>query len=120
MSDSGYAGHVEKKADDSKPTVFGPTPTKKAEKPVEAKWRPEEALYKRVLAITAVEEWKARLTSGQEVEISLNQQMNFIATQFITTYEERFGSLPEVKIPKLDVVKSDAAIRRYAQAALKK
>jgi hypothetical protein len=108
--DLGYAEYMEKKEAEGK-TPFGPTPVRRV-KLHPARWRTDKALFDKVVAVAAVEACKAELESGVESEISFNQQLTFIARQFILTYEEKFGDLPDPA--------DKVSIKRYAQAALKK
>lgn len=109
--DFGYAELMEKKDAEAR-EAFGPRPPRKVERPHTAKWRTDPALYEKVVAAAAVEECKAELESGGKVEISVNAQLTFIIKQFILTYEEKFGPLPDPK--------DKSALRRYAKAALDK
>lgn len=110
--DLGYDEYMDKKDAEGRPAAFGPTPVKKVSKPHEAKWRTNKVLYEKVLAIAAVQACKAELESGVESEVSFNMQLTFIAQEFVLTYEEKFGNLPKP---------DDAlAVKKYAQAALKK
>lgn len=109
--DLGYAEYMSQKDAEAR-EAYGPRPPRKLEKPHTAKWRTDPALYEKVVAAAAVEECKAELEGGGKVEISVNAQLTFIIKQFILTYEEKFGPLPDQK--------DKAALRRYAQAALKK
>jgi len=106
--DLGYAEYMSQK-DAEKP--FAPTPVRRT-KPHEAKWRTDKALIDKVAAIAAVEACKAELESGVPSEISFNSQLTHIAKQFVLTYEEKFGNLPNAK----DAV----TVKRYAQSLLKK
>lgn len=108
--DLGLAQYMERKDSEGK-TPFGPTPTRRV-KLHPARWRVDKAVFDKVVAIAAVEACKAELDSGVESEISFNQQLTFIAQQFILTYEEKFGDLPDPN--------DGVALKRYAQAALKK
>ncbi len=109
--DLGYAEYMSQK-DAEERAAFGPRPQRRVRNTYETKWRTEEALAKKVRAAAAVEECKAELEGGGEVEISVNAQLNFIVEQFIMTYEEKFGPLPDAS--------DKAALKKYAQAALKK
>lgn len=105
----GYVEEVSQKTTDER---FGPRPLPRARSTYETKWRTEPALYEKIRAAAAVEECKAELESGGAVKISVNAQLNFIIEQFIATYEEKFGALPNPDDKK--------ALRNYAAAALKK
>lgn len=109
MAELAYAERMSQKDAEGR---FGPRPPPRAREVYETKWRTEPALHEKVRAAAAVEECKAELESGGEVKISVNAQLNFIVEQFIATYEERFGALPDPT--------DTAALKRYAQAALKK
>lgn len=93
---------------------FGPRPQPRAQSFYETKWRTEPSLYKKVRAAAAVEGCKAETESDQkgQVKISVNAQLNFIVEQFIATYEERFGALPDPD--------DESAVKRYAQKSLAK
>lgn len=105
-------GYVERMSQKDAEERFGPRPLPRARSTYETKWRTEPALYEKVRAAAAVEECKAEAESGGEVKISVNAQLNFIVEQFIMTYEEKFGPLPDPE--------DKTALKRYAQAALKK
>jgi hypothetical protein len=105
-------GYVERMSQKDAEERFGPRPVPRARTTYETKWRTEPALYEKVAAAAAVEACKAELESGGEVKISVNAQLNFIVEQFIATYEERFGALPDPE--------DKAALKKYAQAALKR
>lgn len=105
-------GYVERMSQKDAEERFGPRPVPRARTTYETKWRTEPALYEKVAAAAAVEECKAELESGGQVKISVNAQLNFIVEQFIATYEEKFGALPDPK--------DAAALKRYAQSSLKK
>lgn len=110
MSDLGLAEYMDKKADEGR-TPFAPTPVRRV-KLHAARWRTDKAIFDKVVAVAAVEACKAELESGVESEISFNQELTFIVQQFILTYEEKFGDLPEAT--------DKVAVKRYAQASLKK
>lgn len=109
MSELGY---VEVMSEKDALKRFGPRPQPRAKTQYETKWRTEPALYEKVQAAALVEECKAENESGSEVKISVNAQLNFIVERFIATYEEMFGPLPDPK--------DKTALKRYAQASLKK
>jgi len=108
--DLGLDEYMEKKADEAR-TPFAPTPVRRV-KLHAARWRTDKAYFDKVVAIAAVEACKAELESGVESEISFNQELTFIVQQFILTYEDKFGDLPDPR--------DKVALTRYAQAALKK
>lgn len=105
-------GYVERMSQEDAEKRFGPRPQPRAQTLYETKWRTEPALYEKVHAAALVEECKAELESGGKVKISVNAQLNFIVERFIATYEEMFGPLPDPK--------DKSALKRYAQASLKK
>lgn len=110
MSDLGLAEYMNQKDAEGR-TPFAPTPVRRV-KLHAARWRTDKAIFDKVVAVAAVEACKAELESGVESEISFNQELTFIIQQFVLTYEEKFGSLPDPK--------DKAALRRYAKAALDK
>ena len=114
--DVGYAERMSQK-DAEEREAFSPRPTRKKKNDYETKWRCPRALYEKVLAVAKVEASKATLEANEiegdeDLEISVNAQLNFIAQKFIETYEEKFGTLPDAK--------DDAAVRKYARTAINK
>lgn len=107
--DVGYAALMSQKEAEER-EQFGPRPSRKKKNDYETKWRTWTELYLKVQAIAAVEQQKSILEGGPEdVEISVNAQVNYIVDQFVRTYEKKFGPLPDAK--------DEAALKRYARAA---
>lgn len=119
MMDLGYIEPTMDKKDPEARTPFDPPATRRV-KAHTMKWRGDPVLYKKLVTVAAVAACKAEIESGVESEVSVNKQLSFVVQQFLLSYEEEFGKLPEISSLDVEKAKTEAPVKRYAQAALKK
>lgn len=76
--------------------AFGPRPEKKGSRRHEMKFRLSPALFAKLQALAKVEHEIHKATAGDAAgHISDNAQLVFILEEYVNTYEEEHGPLPD-------------------------